>query len=206
MNEQVKGTRCAIWARTSTTDQETENQMAPLWDWARARGLDVVKLFEVQDSAYTAKNGKGSVFERQRQQLLEGVQQGDYEVILVWNLDRLSRRGITDTIDYVKRVWAAGGQVYSRNQSWLEEMSGQPMLRELLIAIFAWLNQAESAKRSEAIRAGLARRAAEGKPVGRQPGAVDKRKRRTDAYHDREDRKRRERQQRGRDETATASG
>ena len=41
MNEQVKAKKAAIWARTSTTDQETENQMAPLWDWARARGLNV---------------------------------------------------------------------------------------------------------------------------------------------------------------------
>ena len=79
-------------------------------------------------------------------------------------------------------------------------------MRELVLALFAWLNEAESIKKSEAIRAGLARRAAEGKPIGRQPGAVDKRKRRTDAYHDREDRMRRERQQRARDETAPGPG
>jgi DNA invertase Pin-like site-specific DNA recombinase len=40
----------------------------------------------------------------------------------------------------------------------------------------------ESARRGERIKAGLARRSAEGKPVGRQPGSADKRPRRRSGY------------------------
>ena len=51
-------------------------------------------------------------------------------------------------------------------------------------AIAAWVAEQESKRRSERVKAGLARRRAQGKPIG---GAVskrgkDKRKRRTDGY------------------------
>jgi len=42
--------------------------------------------------------------------------------------------------------------------------------------------QQESARRSERIRAGLERRRAAGKPVGRQPGATDKTQRKRSGY------------------------
>ena len=38
-------------------------------------------------------------------------------------------------------------------------------------AFAGWMAERESARRGERIKAGLARRQAEGKPVGRQPGA-----------------------------------
>ena len=40
----------------------------------------------------------------------------------------------------------------------------------------------ESARRSERVKAGLARRAAEGKPIGGKPGRKDKKPRRRSGY------------------------
>jgi DNA invertase Pin-like site-specific DNA recombinase len=40
----------------------------------------------------------------------------------------------------------------------------------------------ESTRRSQGIKAGLARRQAEGKPVGRQPGSADKKPRQRSGY------------------------
>jgi DNA invertase Pin-like site-specific DNA recombinase len=34
-------TRCAIWARVSTDEQDTGSQLADLRQWAGRRGLDV---------------------------------------------------------------------------------------------------------------------------------------------------------------------
>ena len=34
--------KCAIWARVSTDDQDTGNQLAELRQWADRRGLEVV--------------------------------------------------------------------------------------------------------------------------------------------------------------------
>jgi DNA invertase Pin-like site-specific DNA recombinase len=44
------------------------------------------------------------------------------------------------------------------------------------------MTQQESRRKSERIRAGLERRRAEGKPVGRQAGAVDKKARKRSGY------------------------
>jgi putative DNA-invertase from lambdoid prophage Rac len=46
--------------------------------------------------------------------------------------------------------------------------------REILIGVFATLAKFESQRRSGRTQAGLARRKAEGLPIGRQPGATDK--------------------------------
>ena len=48
----------------------------------------------------------------------------------------------------------------------------------MLVAFAGWMAQQESRRRSEPIRAGLERRQAEGKPVGRQPGSADNKPRR----------------------------
>jgi DNA invertase Pin-like site-specific DNA recombinase len=63
-------------------------------------------------------------------------------------------------------------------------LNGTDATTELLAAVAAWVATQESARRSERIRVGLARRRAEGKPMG---GAAskrgkDKRPRRTDGY------------------------
>lgn len=56
-------------------------------------------------------------------------------------------------------------------------------MRELLVGIFGWMAAQESKRRSARIRAGLARRKAQGLPVGgRVSGAKDKRKRSSDGY------------------------
>lgn len=62
----------------------------------------------------------------------------------------------------------------------------------------AWLQAEQEAtqlrgQRSERVKAGLARRKAEGKPVGRQPGTLDKRPRRRSGYVARWERERDER-------------
>jgi putative DNA-invertase from lambdoid prophage Rac len=67
----------------------------------------------------------------------------------------------------------------SVKESWL---NAAPEIQDVLVAFAGWMAQQESARRSERIRAGLARRRAEGKPVGRQPGAADKKPRKRSGY------------------------
>jgi DNA invertase Pin-like site-specific DNA recombinase len=69
--------------------------------------------------------------------------------------------------------------VVSVKESWL---TGAPEIQDVLVAFAGWMAQQESARRSERIRAGLARRKAQGKPVGRQPGAKDKGNRKRSGY------------------------
>lgn len=174
--------QACIWARVSTTDQRAENQLTVLREWAQRRGLEVVRELVTEDSAWQAGNGgKGKEFDAARRQLLDGARLGRYQVVLIWALDRLSRRGAEDTLATLRRLSEYEIDVWSHQEDWLRTSS--PEVRELLIGIFAWLSRQESARRSERIKAGLARRKAEGKPVGgRKPGAKDKARRSADGY------------------------
>jgi DNA invertase Pin-like site-specific DNA recombinase len=68
----------------------------------------------------------------------------------------------------------------SLKEPWTE--TADPGLAELLGAIYAWMAAEESRRRSERVKAGLARRKAEGKPIGRRAGSQDRRPRRRSGY------------------------
>lgn len=175
--------KAAIWARVSTTDQHAENQLDVLRAWAAARGLEVVAEFVTEDSAWDDKaaNGKGGEFLAARKELLNGARLGKYDVILLWAIDRLSRRGIEDTLAIMRQVYGHGVDLWSHQEGWLQ--TSEPHMRELLVSFMAWMAQQESARRSERIKAGLARRKAEGKQVGgRVAGSKDRKPRAKDGY------------------------
>lgn len=173
---------CAIWARVSTTEQFSANQLAELRAWAEARGFAVAEEFVTEDSAWDGHNGaKGKQFDAARAALLEGARRGRYAVVLTWAIDRLSRKGIEDTLATMRRLSESGCTVWSRQESWTEDLKN-PHMRELFLAISAWMAKMESDRRSERIKAGLARRKAEGRSVGRQVGAVDKKPRKRSGY------------------------
>ena len=71
-------------------------------------------------------------------------------------------------------------RVVSLQEAWTE--TGDPHFAELLSSLYAWMAHAESERRSERTKAGLARRKAEGKPIGRLPGAKDKTPRKRSGY------------------------
>lgn len=186
--------KCAIWARVSTAQQNTVNQLVELRQWAADRGLDVAAEYVTEDSAWTKANGngKGAEFDARRADLLEGARLGRYTVVLVWGIDRLSRRGAEDMLSFVRRLTETGSALWSLKDPWCES-TADPMTRELLFGVFATIARFESERRSQRIKAGLARRRAEGKPVGRQQGSADKRPRKRSGYVQRWERERAER-------------
>lgn len=167
-------TRAAIWARVSTSEQETENQVAQLRAFAARRGLDVVKVYRVEESAWRGAHAKALT------QVQNDGHRGQFSVLLVWALDRLSREGPAALIEIVNRLALRRVEVWSFQEPWTE--AGGPM-RELLLAIVAWVAQMESQRRSERTKAGLARALAQGKRLGRPPGKRDGKQRKKSGYH-----------------------
>jgi putative DNA-invertase from lambdoid prophage Rac len=150
--------RCALWARVSKDEQKSGNQLGEL-DGASA--------------------WKGEHRELLRQALGD-VSAGRYDVLLVWALDRLSREGIEVTLRIMRQFAGRGVAVWSPRESRTE--TSDPQVRELIAAIMAWVARMESQRRSEWVRAGLARRKAAGLPVGRQPGSKDRRQRKRSGF------------------------
>ena len=71
--------------------------------------------------------------------------------------------------------------MWSLKGAWTE--TADPRLAELPGAIYGWMAAEESRRRSERVKAGLARRKAEGKPVGRRAGSKDRKPRRRSGYY-----------------------
>jgi DNA invertase Pin-like site-specific DNA recombinase len=109
-------------------------------------------------------------------QALADARLGRFEVMLVWALDRVSREGVEATLAILRRFAGHGTAVWSLKEPWTE--TADPRMAELLASLYAWMAAEESRRRSERTRAGLKRRKREGLPVGRQPGATDKKPRR----------------------------
>jgi DNA invertase Pin-like site-specific DNA recombinase len=119
---------------------------------------------------------------------LAGARLGRYDVLLVWALDRLDRGGVESTLGLLRRFHQAGAPVWSLKEPWTE--TADPRLAELLGALYAWMAAEESRRRSERVKAGLARRKAEGKPVGRRAGSQDRKPRKRSGYFARWERER----------------
>jgi putative DNA-invertase from lambdoid prophage Rac len=101
-------------------------------------------------------------------------------VIVVWALDRIAHEGAEDALRVIRQFKDRGCTVLSVQESWL---NGSPEVQDVLVAFAGWMANQESKRKSERIRAGIARRRAEGKQVGgRKPGSKDCRPRQTAGY------------------------
>ena len=164
--------RACLWSRVSTTDQDTENQETPLQEYAEAQGYRVVRTYTVAASAWSGEH------ERDLADLVRRAKAAEFDVVVIWSLDRLTRQGPKATLEVVHRLVGAGVRLESLQESWLT-VTGE--LRDLLLSIVGWVARFESRRRSERVKAGNAKRAAQGYTLGRPKGAKDT-KRRTRRY------------------------
>lgn len=159
----------ALYLRISTNDQHTENQFPALEAYAKSRGWLISEVYQEQASAWVS----GRQVELRR--LIDDCQNGlKPDVLLVYDLSRLSRQGIASVLNLIELFRVYGVKVVSVNEPWTET---EGPMKELLFAVFAWAAQYESRIKSERTLAGLARAKAAGKRLGRPPGAKDKEKR-----------------------------
>ena len=106
--------KAGVWLRLSDPGQHADNQLPDLQTWASHRNLEIVQVYEPQESAWRGAHQKmlGQVYQDARQ--------GKFSVLLVWALDRLSREGPLATLEIVHRLGQAGVQVWSYQEPWTE--------------------------------------------------------------------------------------
>jgi DNA invertase Pin-like site-specific DNA recombinase len=171
-------TNAAIWARVSTDLQTPDNQLPSLERFCEHHGYWITKRYVLSDvSAYNGGHRE------HLKAMLDDAHKGEFSVLVVWAADRLTRGGIEELLGIIRELRERHCSLVSVQEPWL---NGNDATTELLVAIAGWVAHQESARRSERIKAGLARRRAEGKPIG---GAAskrgkDKRKRSTDGYRE----------------------
>ena len=153
--------RAALYLRVSTDEQSTDNQRPDVEQLARARGLELVTVYEEHRSA---------VKHRPRfEAMLEDAHRGRFEVLVVWALDRFGR-SMVGNMQAVLSLDRCGVQVVSVRESWLD--TGGPV-RSLLLAIFSWVAEQERSQLVARTKAGVERARKRGIHVGRPAARVD---------------------------------
>lgn len=167
-----------IFKRVSTDHQEAENQDGDLARFTAHHGHTVTRTYVISESAWNG--GKdGGEYRRALGQMLDDAHAGHFKILVVWALDRVTREGAEGALRLVRQLKDRGVTLVSIKESWL---NAAPEVQDVLVAFAGWMAQQESTRRSERIQAGLARRRAEGKPVGRQSGSADKKPRKRSGY------------------------
>ena len=158
--------KTALYLRVSTDKQELKNQLEPLKKFAKGRGLKVVQVY--RDMA-TGKNSNRPALN----QMLNDAHRHAFDVIVVWALDRLSREGMSRTVQLIEMLERMGIGVISYSEPYLDTTN--ELARNILLAVVSTLAKAEREKISERTKAGLARVKRSGKKLGRPPVASKKR-------------------------------
>ena len=153
----TKAKRVALYARVSTDQQTTENQLLQLRAVAERHGWTVIAEY-VDDPVSGAK---GREQRPQFDALLRGVAGREFDMVAAWSVDRLGR-SLQDLVGFLTDLQAKRVDLYLHQQALDTTTPAGRMLFQML-GVFAKFERAIV----ERVNAGLARARAKGKTLGR---------------------------------------
>jgi DNA invertase Pin-like site-specific DNA recombinase len=159
--------RCAIYGRVSTKDkgQEVENQLRQLREFAGTQGWSIVREYIDRETGSTGDRD-------QFKAMFEDASRRRFDCVLFWSLDRLTREGTLETLQYLNRLAAYGVGYRSFTEAYLDSTG---LWKDAIISILATIAKQERLRISERTRAGLERARRQGKILGRPKVDVDAR-------------------------------
>ena len=123
--------RCAIYSRCSTSDQTVENQTRELKQIAERKGLIVVSQFS--DEAISGAKGRDQ--RKGFDQLIKGAVRKDFDLILVWSVDRLGR-SLQDLVSFLNEIHSVDCDLYI-HQSGIDTTTPSGKMMFQMCGVFA---------------------------------------------------------------------
>jgi len=156
--------RVALYARVSTKDrgQDTENQLRQLREFAEKQGWAITA--EYKDKASGKRSDRVQFLK-----MFDAASRREFDLLLFWSLDRLSREGVVETLNHLQRLNGYGVNFRSFTEQYLDSTG---IFKEAVIGILAAIAKQERVRLSERTIAGLQRAKAEGR-IGGRPKAED---------------------------------
>jgi DNA invertase Pin-like site-specific DNA recombinase len=107
--------------------------------------------------------------------MFDHARRRQFDLLLFWSLDRLSREGVTETLNHLQRLTSYGVDWKSFTEEYLDSCG---IFREAVIGILAVIAKQECVRRSERAKAGIARLRRQGKTdhLGRPRVVVNREK------------------------------
>jgi DNA invertase Pin-like site-specific DNA recombinase len=149
-------TRCALYARVSTTDQHCENQLAELRTYSASRGWTIIREY-VDHGVSGAKERRPALDD-----VIRDAKRRRFDVLVCWRLDRLGRN-LRHLVLLLEDLHALGVLFASLN----EGIDATTPAGRLQMHMLAALSEFERGRIQERVRAGLARARANGRRIGR---------------------------------------
>lgn len=155
-----KGLRVALYARVSTKNkQEVENQLHQLREYCQKNGYEIQKEYIDRESGANPER-------KEFKELFKDAYQKKFEIVLFWALDRFSREGAKDTINYLSQLEGYGVDFISYTEPYLNSIG---IFKEAIISILATLAKQEKIRIQERVKAGMELARLRGKTIGRKP-------------------------------------
>jgi DNA invertase Pin-like site-specific DNA recombinase len=162
-------TRAAIYGRISTADgrQEADNQLDELRRFAATQNWEVV-------GEYIDYESGGGADRPEFKRMWADAAQRRFDVLLFWALDRLTREGALQTLQYLNQLSKYGVAFRSFREPFIDSCGA---FSDAVIAILGTIAKQERARIQERVQAAMNRvrlhGTKSGKPVGRPRVIVD---------------------------------
>ena len=156
--------RCAIYTRVSTGSQETSNQLHTLREIAKMKGLTIVK--EYTDDGISGAKGRDQ--RKGFDELLKGATRKEFDVILVWSVDRLGRN-LQDLISFLNEIHSVGCDLFI-HQSGIDTTTPTGKMMFGILSVFADFERSMIVERT---KAGMERARKQGRQIGRPSNMND---------------------------------
>jgi len=155
--------RAALYARVSTADQTTANQLLDLRQMVEQRGYQVVE--EYVDHGISGAKARRPALDR----MMKDARRGRFGVVVVWAFDRLARsvRHFLEVLDELNHLNV-------EFVSFRENIDTGGPLGRAIIVILGAIAELERNLIIERVRAGMRRAKLEGRRIGRAPLDVDR--------------------------------
>lgn len=175
MQSNSKPKRVLIWARTSTKEQSTKEQIEDLRafidrreDWVEVECLDLQGI--------SGSNKKK--LDEYNNILLEMAHKKEFDVMLVKSIDRITRGNTDDLFLLWKRLLKKGVHIYSYLERFTDEIEDDN-LKQVVYAMEGFRSIKQRENISEKTKLGLAKTNKKG---GRPKGSKDKKTRKKKGY------------------------
>jgi len=161
--------RVAIYARISTQEgvQHLDNQLSECRQF-----IDKMPEWEPAKHAIEyIEEASGAAADRPTlHDLLRAADNRDFDIVLAFDLSRLTREGPARAFEYIARLRAGGVDFWSVREPYFRT-SG--IAGDLLIALAAYFYEEERRAIRERVKAGIARARKEGRVLGRPKEVID---------------------------------
>ena len=111
----------------------------------------MTKIYDITASATGKDNLKGISY---LDEVYEDARLGKINVLVIWALDRLTRRGQEYQLRIFTQLDKYNVQVISYRESFIEGLT-DPSVRNLLLAFWGYMSERESQQRSERQKAAI---------------------------------------------------